>query len=94
MTIQSPAPATHKIVEPFIATVTVDEIEWDCYGTRPTKDSEPEVVQIALKGSSIDLGFKLSGSATADIQAACERLWLDGSFDNSEFYKSLNKESE
>lgn len=86
------APKIHNIVEPFIATVTVDEIEWDCYGTRPTKDTDPEVIQIALKGSPIDLFFCASDSHVRDIRATLERLWVDGAFDNSEFYKSLNKD--
>lgn len=93
MTIQSPAPAIHKIVERFIVTVTVDEIEWDCYGTRGQGEA-PEVIQIALAGSMIDLFHSLSNSRVRDIQSACERLWLDGAFDNSEFYKSLTKEPE
>lgn len=93
MTIQSPAPEIHRIVEKFIATVVCDEIEWDAYGTVSTK-CEPEVIQIALKGSPIDISFKLSNETIAAVQAACERLWLAGNLDDSEFYKSLNKEEE
>lgn len=90
MIIQSPAPEIHRIVERFIATVTVDEKQWDCFGTID-KTTGPAVIQCSPMGLDMDFTYDLSDSRNADIQAACERLWLDGAFVNSEFLRSLNK---
>lgn len=66
----------YQIVESPLGVYEFDGIEWDCYGEMHFEG--PELVQIALHGSEIDLYPLLSGAHLATIQGVIEREWLEG----------------
>jgi hypothetical protein len=67
---------THQIVEPLLGEYEFDGITWDCYGAMHPEG--PELIQIALHGSDIDLLMLLEDSHIRTMQGVVEREWLEG----------------
>lgn len=66
----------YQIVESLLGVYEFDGIAWDCYGEMHFEG--PELVQIALHGSDIDLYPLLSSVHLITMQGVIEREWLEG----------------
>lgn len=85
--IQVRIPEFYKVTTPFLCTVCYDEVEFDVYG-HLYNDKSIEVHSITLKGSGVDLVNILPYQIIDHITDIAEDVDLD----DSEFYKSLNKD--
>ena len=75
MTIQTTVSNIHNIVEQHIASFEFDGVEYEGYGM--FHDGEPELIQVTLKGSPIDLYPMLSKSHFDSLSNCLIDLYLN-----------------
>lgn len=79
----------HTIVEPFISTIEIDGIEFDCYGK--LWDDEAELRQVALKESKVDIYDFLNDGTIKWMEIKLQEMFDDGVFKDVEFFESLKE---